>query len=103
MLIFGKKRNLFLADFAALASPAVGMEPVIMEYVKIFKDSHPGKLFVHEAARRPELMARTHRIIGDGIRRFLDYAVELKEKQPEMFDEMMADYAISARLGGNHG
>jgi len=160
-------RNLFLADFAALASPAVGMEdirtasleklkefrhaaetvsyaspeamePVIMEYVKaepvwrsflswsvtfnfdeifhdmidllhftsdvrIFKDTHPGKLFVHEAARRPELMTRTHRIIGDGIRRFLDYAIELKEKQPEMFGEMMADYALSARLGGNHG
>ena len=48
-------------------------------------------------------MARTHRIIGDGIRRFLDYAIELKEKQPEMFGEMMADYALSARLGGRHG
>jgi hypothetical protein len=29
---------------------------------------------------------------------FLDYAIELKEKKPALFEEMMADYELSIRL-----
>jgi len=67
--------------------------------IGIFREKSPGRMFIHAAAARPELMARTRRILSNGVRSFLDYAVELKEKQPEMFEEMMADYELSIRLG----
>jgi len=66
--------------------------------VKLLKEKFPHRLFVHEAAKRPELLARARKIVADGIRSFLDYAAELKEKQPVMFDEMMADYELSTQL-----
>ena len=66
--------------------------------VKLFKENFPQRLFVHEAAKRPELLARARKILTDGIHSFLDYAVELKEKQPVMFEEMMADYELSTQL-----
>jgi len=155
-------RNLFLANFAALKSPAVtvadfrvagleelrdlrrkaetveyrsleAMEPVILEYlrarhvwhdfqeraitdnfenifmdmieilnfvtdVELFREKFPGRLFIQAAAGRDELMAKTQKILGNGIRSFLDYAIELKEKKPELLEELLADYELSARL-----
>jgi hypothetical protein len=155
-------RDLFIADYAALKSPALtmkdirrasidelrdmrcradaveyksleAMEPVIEEYVaaeavwhsfreraitynfenifmdmililhfiydvKSFKAKHPRQLFIHEAAKSEEMMKKTLKILSDGIRVFLDYAIELKEKKPALFEEMMADYELSIRL-----
>jgi len=155
-------RDLFIANFAALKSPAITMnsirraslaelremrgqagdieyrslealEPVIDEYVKAepvwhsfkeraitynfenifldmmailhfiydvrsFKAKHPQKMFIHEAAKKEEAMKKVWKIVTDGIRLFLDYAIELKDKQPAIFDEMMADYELSIRL-----
>jgi hypothetical protein len=154
-------RNLYIADFQALKSPAItfekiraaslpelkemrkaadsveyasleAMEPVIMEYVATqdvwrrfmeiarqngfeqifldmlyilhfisdvttFKELNPDKLFIHYAAGEPALMQRVMKILGDGIRKYLDYAVELKEKQPELFNQLLADYEMLAR------
>jgi hypothetical protein len=155
-------RDLFLADFAALKSPALtmdgirrasldelremrrqagkieyrsleAMEAVVGEYVaaepvwhafreraitynfediflnmiailhfvydvRSFKAKHPHAHFIHEAAKRADLMATTEKILTDGIRVFLDYALELKEKKPILFEEMMADYETAMRL-----
>ena len=155
-------RDLFIADYAALKSPALTMkdiheasleelramrrradavefkslealEPVIDEYVaaepvwhsfreraitynfedifmdmiallhfiydvKSFKAKHPRQLFIHEAAKNEALRGKTWKILTDGIRVFLDYAIELKEKRPALFEEMMADYELSIRL-----
>jgi hypothetical protein len=66
--------------------------------VKIFLEKFPHRLFIQEAAKSESLMHRTLKVLTDGIKRFLEYAVELKEKEPEMFDEMMADYALSIRI-----
>jgi hypothetical protein len=66
--------------------------------VKIFKEKFPHRMFIHEAARRESLRQRTEKVLTDGIKRFLDYALELKEKEPEIFDEMMADYALSIQI-----
>jgi len=62
-----------------------------------FKERNPRKLFVEEARSRPELLRKTHKVLGDGIRAFLDYALELKEKQPVVFEELMSDYRRSVR------
>jgi predicted SnoaL-like aldol condensation-catalyzing enzyme len=32
------------------------------------------------------------KVIEDGIRKFLDYVIELKEEQPQVFAEIMEDY-----------
>lgn len=66
--------------------------------VKLFKEKYPDRLFVHEAVKRENLMKRTWKVLSDGIRLFLEYAIELKEKDPEMFEEMMADYALSIEM-----
>jgi hypothetical protein len=66
--------------------------------VKLFKERNPVKLFILEAAKRDELMAKTRKVLTDGIKRFLEYAIELKESRPEMFDEMMVDYETSIHL-----
>jgi hypothetical protein len=66
--------------------------------VRSYKERNPGRLFIHEALGHPRMKAKVDEVLGDGIRRFLDYAIELKERQPEMFEEVMEDYALSARI-----
>ena len=154
-------RNLFIANFRALKSPAVTIagiragsldelrrmrrlaesveyksleatEPVILEYIRTqhvwksfmeraitynfeeifrdmiyilhfiydaqtFQDIHPGKMFILEAAKNEAFMIKARKVLGDGIRRFLDYAIELREKQPRMFDDVFADYELNSR------
>jgi hypothetical protein len=65
--------------------------------VKTFKEIEPGKLFIHEAAKDEAAMRRVTKILGDGVRKYLDYAIELKEKQPELFAQVVGDYELLAR------
>ena len=62
--------------------------------VKAFKANNPDKLFIYEAAEKERLMTKVKTVLGDGIRKFLDYAIELKEKQPDMFYEIISDYEL---------
>ena len=41
-------------------------------------------------------MHRVMKVLGDGIRKYLEYAIELKEKQPELFNQVIADYELLA-------
>ncbi len=66
--------------------------------VKLFKDHHPDKLFIYEAQRQLLLMEKVRKVLGDGIQKFLDYSIELKEKQPDIFLELMTDYEVSSRI-----
>jgi len=66
--------------------------------VQLFKTHYPEKLFICEAQREPELLQKVYGILRDGICKFLDYAIELKEKQPDVFEGLMADYQLSADL-----
>ncbi|MEW5900542.1 MAG: hypothetical protein AB1715_03665 [Acidobacteriota bacterium] len=60
--------------------------------VKAFKERHPEELFINEAGKKDWLMTKVKKVLGDGIRKFLDYAIELKEKQPAVFADLMTDY-----------
>jgi hypothetical protein len=51
-----------------------------------------------EAERNERLMTKVRKVLGDGIQKFLDYAIELKEKQPKVFADLMTDYEISDRM-----
>lgn len=66
--------------------------------VKAFKERNPGEFFIHEARKREWLMERVKRVLGDGIRKFLDYAIELKEKQPAVFTDVIRDYEFSSHI-----
>ena len=60
--------------------------------VKVFKEAHPGKLFIEEIRDNEAMVIKVYRVLGDGIRSFLDYAIELNEKAPEMLTEIIRDY-----------
>ena len=64
--------------------------------VKLFKRTNPEKLYIHEAAKNKQTLARVNTILGDGIRKFLDYLIELKGKQPDLFYTIISDYEASA-------
>ena len=66
--------------------------------VERFREHNPGKLFVAEARRHPRLWAKTEKVLRDGVVKFLDYAIELREKEPEVLEELLEDYLVSAKL-----
>lgn len=66
--------------------------------VKLYKRHNPEKLFIREAERQPKMMERVQRVLKDGVCKFLDYAIELKEKQPEVFDELLTEYQLSSQM-----
>lgn len=68
--------------------------------VTTFKENNPGKMFIHEAAKNELLMQKVMNTLGDGIRKYLDYAIELKEKQPDLFNEVISDYELSTQIRG---
>jgi hypothetical protein len=67
-----------------------------IEDVKLFKQTHPDKLFIYEAQNQRSLMKKVKKIMGDGILKFLDYVIELKEKNPDMFYDLLTDYELSS-------
>jgi hypothetical protein len=40
-------------------------------------------------------MKKVKKIMSDGILKFLDYVIELKEKDPDMFYDLLTDYELS--------
>ena len=65
--------------------------------VKLFKQANPDKPFIYEAQKHPLLMEKVRKILGDGTQKFLDYMIELKEKKPELFYDLLTDYELSSR------
>jgi len=66
--------------------------------VKIFKDTYPDKLFIEEVKSNELMMRKIYKVLGDGIRSFLNYAIELKEKAPEFLEEILYDYQFTQNL-----
>jgi hypothetical protein len=66
--------------------------------VKTYKEKNPRKLFIQKAAENKLLMQKVTKVLGDGIRKYLDYAIELREKQPELFEEIIADYELATEI-----
>jgi hypothetical protein len=69
-----------------------------IEDVQLFQEQNPGKPFVAEARRHPRLFAKVEKILRDGVVKFLDYAVELREKEPEVLEALLDDYLISSKM-----
>jgi hypothetical protein len=84
-------------NFEGIFHNMIGMLHFI-EDVRVFKEGHSDQLFVEYAGRTPATLSKTHKIISDGIRLFLDYAIELKVEQPDIFEDLMRDYEESDAL-----
>lgn len=69
-----------------------------LQDVERFREGNPGKLFVMEARRHPRLWEKTETVLRDGVVKFLEYAIELREKEPEVLEELLEDYLVSAKL-----
>jgi hypothetical protein len=63
--------------------------------VKVFRDKNQGKLFGSEVSENEGIQLKVEKVLGDGIRSFLDYAIELKDNQPKMYLNMMSDYELA--------
>jgi hypothetical protein len=68
--------------------------------VERFREANPDRLFVEEALRHPRLQAKLEKILRDGVVKFLDYVIELREKEPEVLEELLDDYLVSAKMNG---
>jgi hypothetical protein len=56
------------------------------------------RLNIHEAEKDDYMMMKVRKVLVDGIQKFLDYAIELKEKQPDMFHQIISDYESSTQI-----
>ena len=70
-----------------------------IEDVETFRRQNPGALFADEAARNPRLQRKVDKVLRDGIVKFLDYAIELRENEPLVLEELMEDYLQAMRAG----
>lgn len=63
-----------------------------IEEVKIFKHNNPDTPFIYEAQKQRPLMKKVKKILAEGLFKFMDYLIELREKHPVLFYELLADY-----------
>jgi len=82
-------------NFEDVFHSMIGMLHFI-EDVRLFQQAHPNGSYLEDAPCGDPGRSRAYRIIGDGIRLFLDYAIELKAEHPVIFDEVLRDYEESA-------
>jgi hypothetical protein len=66
--------------------------------VILFNEQNPGKLFIQREKAKPELIEKASRVVREGIERFLDYIIELKQNSPTILDSLLSDYEISMSL-----
>ncbi len=66
--------------------------------INLCRENNPGGSFIEEVVSREPLLAKSYKVLGDGIRKFIDYAIELKEKEPQMFASLMEDYELCSQM-----
>lgn len=66
--------------------------------VKLFKERNPDKLFITAARNNQYLMKKMNKVLHEGIQKFLDYVIELKLKQPDIFQELLEDYELCCQV-----
>ena len=56
------------------------------------------RLNIRRAEKDEYMMTKVRKVMVDGIQKFLDYALELKEQQPDMFHQITSDYESSTQM-----
>ena len=70
-----------------------------INYVEVFKRDNPDKLFIREVMGNEQLMAKVKEVLGFAVRKFLDYAVELREKQPDVLNQLISELELYTQSG----
>lgn len=66
--------------------------------VDLYKRFHPDKLYIEHALKLPDERRRVIKILSDGVSKFLDYLIELKQEQPDVFKELINEYLMTSRM-----
>ena len=59
--------------------------------VESFQSHNPGKSFVKTIQEDPEKLAKVKKVLTDGIIKFVEYSIELKLNQPDVFYTLIND------------
>ncbi len=82
-------------DFEAILEEVVFVLHFIQD-VRMYKESHPDKLFVEYAMSTPRGCEKLRKVLTGAVTKFLDYAIELKTERPELYEELINDYLIAS-------
>ena len=52
-------------------------------------------MFGCDASENEIMLLKAERILGAGVRLFLDYAIELRGQQPKLYLNMISDYELA--------
>ena len=66
--------------------------------IQLFRAHHPDAFFIEHIRSDPELMKKVLAILQQGLYSFLDYVIELKEKQPDILNDLLTDYQATANM-----
>jgi len=86
-------------DFEPIFHDMIYILHFIQDY-ELFRKQHPETPFAQGIKAHPRLREKADRILTDGIAKFLDYAIELRQKEPEVLEELLEDYLLSAKMRG---
>jgi hypothetical protein len=84
-------------DFESIIENMVFVLHFIQD-VDLYKRYYPNKLYIEHALKMPDERKRVIRILSDGISKFLDYLIELKQEQPDVFQELINEYLMTSRM-----
>jgi hypothetical protein len=66
--------------------------------VILYNEQNPGKLFIQGGKTKPELIEKASRVVREGIERFLEYIIELKQNSPTILGSLLSDYETSMSI-----
>lgn len=66
--------------------------------IQLFRAHHPDAFFIEHARSEPGLLEKVQSILQQGLYSFLDYVIELKEKQPDVLNELLTDYQATEHM-----
>jgi len=86
-------------DFEAIFHDMIYILHFIQDF-QLYKKQNPERPFMEELQDHPRMQAKVDNILRDGVVKFLDYAIELRQKEPEVLEELLDDYLMSSRIRG---
>ena len=86
-------------DFESIFHDMIYILHFIQDF-QLYKKQNPERLFMEEVQVHPRMQAKVEKILRDGVVKFLDYAIELRQKEPEVLEELLDDYLLSSKMRG---
>jgi hypothetical protein len=86
-------------DFESIFHDMIYILHFIQDF-QLYKKQNPERLFMEEVPLHPRMQAKVEKILRDGVVKFLDYAIELRQKEPEVLEELLDDYLLSSKMRG---